>query len=228
MADDNDKHDAGSTPAKDQPANQGRRRFLTGSVSVIGAGGAALTALAFVKTWLPSARAKAIGAPVLFDVSKMERGQKVQVGWNKQPVDIVWRTDEQLKWLEAQDPRLRDPDSKEPQQPKYCQNMYRSIRKEWLVFVDICTHLGCVPDFEGAVKPEPWDPKWKGGYYCPCHHSRYDMSARVYQGVPAPLNMVVMPYHWVDDKHVMIGIDPPKDSPQLHGPLSGPLKGVAA
>ncbi|HEX5354475.1 MAG TPA: ubiquinol-cytochrome c reductase iron-sulfur subunit [Rhodanobacteraceae bacterium] len=208
--------------------NKGRRRFLTASTAVIGAGGLALTALPFVKTWLPSARAQAAGAPVTVDVSKLEPGQMLRVGWQKQPIDIINRSPEQLKWLKDQDPRLRDPDCRQPQQPKYCQNTYRSIRKEWLVFIDICTHLGCVPDFEGAIKPQPWDPEWKGGFYCPCHHSRYDLSARVYKGVPAPLNMVVMPYHWVDDTHIQIGVDPPKGSPQLNGPLEGPLKGAAA
>lgn len=201
----------------DESINKGRRRFLTTSTAVIGGAGLIITAIPFVKTWLPSARAEALGAPVLVDVSKLEPGQRLQVGWQEQPVDIINRTPEQLKWLAAQDPRLRDPDSKEPQQPKYCQNKYRSIKPEWLVFVDICTHLGCVPDFVGKVGPEPFDPEWKGGFYCPCHHSRYDMSARVYDGVPAPLNMVVMPYHWVDDTHVLIGVDPPTGSPQLKG-----------
>jgi ubiquinol-cytochrome c reductase iron-sulfur subunit len=201
----------------DESINKGRRRFLTASTAVIGGAGLVVTAIPFVETWLPSARAEAAGAPVLVDVSKVEPGQMLRVGWHKQPIDIINRTPDQLKWLDAQDPRLRDPDSREPQQPKYCQNKYRSIKPEWLVFVDICTHLGCVPDFVGKVGPEPFDPEWKGGFYCPCHHSRYDMSARVYQGVPAPLNMVVMPYHWVDDTHVLIGVDPPKGSPQLKG-----------
>lgn len=192
----------------DESINKGRRRFLTGSTAVIGAGGLALTALPFVKTWLPSARAEAAGAPVKVSLAKIEPGQRLAVLWQKQPVDIVNRSKTQLEWLPKQDPRLRDPDSKEPQQPKYCQNPWRSIKPEWLVFVNICTHLGCVPDYYGAVKAEPFDPEWKGGYYCPCHHSRYDIAARVYQGVPAPLNMVVMPYHFIDDTHIEIGVDP--------------------
>ncbi len=132
------------------------------------------------------------------NVGKLEPGQLLRVGWQKQPINIINRSPEQLKWLKAQDPRLVDPESKQPQPPKYCRNMYRSIRKDWLVYIDTCTHLGCVPDYYGAVKPELFDPAWKGGFFCPCHHSRYDMSARVYKDVPAPLNMVVMPYHWVD------------------------------
>lgn len=202
-----DEHD--NKGRSHEPVDAGRRRFLTGSATLIGGAGLIITAIPFVETWFPSARAEAAGAPVLVDISKVEPGQRLRVGWRKMPVDIVNRTSEQLKWLKAQDPRLLDPDSKQPQQPKYCQNMYRSIKPEWLVFVDICTHLGCVPDYYGAVKPEPFDPHWKGGYYCPCHHSRYDMSARVYKGVPAPLNMVVMPYHWVDDTHILIGVGPP-------------------
>ena len=135
-------------------------------------------------------------------------GWLVRYGWRSQPVFVVNRTPEQLQWLPKQDPRLRDPDSKESDQPKYCQNATRSIKPEWMVLIGICTHLGCVPDFKGEVKPEPFDPNWKGGFYCPCHHSRYDLAARVYQGVPAPLNMVVPPYHFVDDTHIQIGVDP--------------------
>ncbi|MGH8118568.1 MAG: ubiquinol-cytochrome c reductase iron-sulfur subunit [Rhodanobacteraceae bacterium] len=207
----------------DDKIDKSRRRFLTGSVSVIGAAGACIALIPFVETWLPSARAMAAGAPVPVDVGKVEPGQRLRVGWQKQPIDIVNRTPDLLKTLDEQDNRLRDPDSKELQQPKYCQNQYRSIRADWLVFIDICTHLGCVPDFFPEIKPEPWDPDWKGGYYCPCHHSRYDISARVFKDVPAPLNMVVMPYHWVDDTHLLIGVDPPDGSPQLKGALKGPL-----
>jgi ubiquinol-cytochrome c reductase iron-sulfur subunit len=216
----------------DENINKGRRRFLTASTAVIGGAGLIITAIPFVKTWFPSARAEAAGAPVLADVGKVEPGQRVRYGWQKQPIDIINRSPAQLATLDQQDDRLRDPESKASQQPKYCQNKYRSIRAEWLVFIDICTHLGCVPDYYGAIKPEPFDPEWKSGYYCPCHHSRYDVSARVFQDVPAPLNMVVMPYHWVDETHILIGVDPPKGSPQLQGALKGPLppapKGAAA
>lgn len=192
----------------DESINKGRRRFLTASTAVIGGAGLIITAIPFVETWLPSARAESVGAPVTVNLSKIEPGQRLTVKWQSQPVDVVNRTPEQLKWLPKEDPRLRDPESKQPQQPKYCQNPTRSIKPEWLVFVDICTHLGCIPDYKGAVKPEPFDPNWKGGYYCPCHHSRYDMAARVYDGVPAPLNMVVPPYHYVDNTHIQIGVDP--------------------
>ncbi|MES2404570.1 MAG: ubiquinol-cytochrome c reductase iron-sulfur subunit [Pseudomonadota bacterium] len=192
----------------DESINKGRRRFLTASTAVIGGAGLIITAIPFVETWLPSARAESAGAPVTVAIGKIEPGQMVRYGWRSQPVFVVNRTPEQLQWLPKQDTRLRDPDSKESDQPKYCQNATRSIKPEWMVLIGICTHLGCVPDYKGEVRPEPFDPNWKGGFYCPCHHSRYDLAARVYQGVPAPLNMVVPPYHFVDDTHIQIGVDP--------------------
>ena len=192
----------------DESINKGRRRFLTASTAVIGGAGLAITAIPFVETWLPSARAESAGAPVTIAIGKIEKGQMVRYGWRSQPVFVVNRTPEQLEWLPKQDPLLRDPKSNESEQPKYCQNATRSIKPEWMVLIGICTHLGCVPDYKGEVKPEPFDPNWKGGFYCPCHHSRYDIVARVYQGVPAPLNMVVPPYHFVDDTHIQIGVDP--------------------
>ena len=192
----------------DESINKGRRRFLTASTAVIGGAGLAITAIPFVETWLPSARAESAGAPVTIAIGKIEKGQMVRYGWRSQPVFVVNRTPEQLEWLPKQDPLLRDPQSKESEQPAYCQNGTRSIKPEWMVLIGICTHLGCVPDYKGEVKPEPFDPNWKGGFYCPCHHSRYDIAARVYQGVPAPLNMVVPPYHFVDDTHIQISFDP--------------------
>ena len=192
----------------DESINKGRRRFLTASTAVIGGAGLIITAIPFVEPWLPSARAEAAGAPVTVGIGKIEPGQMVRYGWQSQPVFVVNRTPEQLQWLPKQDSLLRDPGSKESVQPKYCQNATRSIKPEWLIVVGICTHLGCVPDYKGEVKPEPWDPEWKGGFYCPCHKSRYDMSARVYDGVPAPANLVVPPYHFIDDTHVQIGVGP--------------------
>jgi ubiquinol-cytochrome c reductase iron-sulfur subunit len=188
--------------------DKGRRRFLTASTAVIGGAGLIATAIPFVKTWFPSARAESAGAPVTVNIARIEKGQMVRHGWRGLPIFIVNRTRDQLKWLPAQDPRLRDPKSLEPQQPRYCQNGHRSIKPEWMVLIGICTHLGCVPDYKGEVKPEPFDPDWKGGFFCPCHHSRYDIAARVYDGVPAPLNMVVPPYHFIDDTHIQIGVDP--------------------
>ncbi len=191
--------------------NRGRRRFLTASTAVVGGVGVVAAAVPFVKSWQPSARARSAGAPVKADISKIEKGQMVTFPWRGLPVFVVNRSDKQLATLTSNDvtSRLRDPDSRETsQQPEYAQNPYRSIKKEWLVMIGICTHLGCVPDFEPKIGPEPFDPDWKSGFYCPCHKSRYDISGRVFQGVPAPLNMVIPPYHFIDDTHIQIGVGP--------------------
>ncbi|MBS0591110.1 MAG: ubiquinol-cytochrome c reductase iron-sulfur subunit [Proteobacteria bacterium] len=188
--------------------NKGRRRFLTGTTAVVGGIGAVFAATPFVKSWEPSERAKNAGAPVLQDISKIEPGQKVSVLWRGSPVWIVNRTKAMLDTLPGLKDRLRDPDSLASDQPKYAQNVDRSIKPEWLVMIGICTHLGCSPEFVPEIKPEPFDPDWKGGFFCPCHKSRYDISGRVFQGVPAPLNMVVPPYKFVDDSHILIGVNP--------------------
>jgi len=188
--------------------NQGRRRFLTGTTVVVGGIGAAFAVVPFVKSWEPSERAKNAGAPVLQDISKIEPGQKISVLWRGSPVWIVNRTKAMLDTLPQVDGRLRDPKSQVDQQPKYAQNETRSIKPEWLVMIGICTHLGCSPEFIPEIKPEPFDPEWKGGFFCPCHKSRYDIAGRVFQGVPAPANMVVPPYKFVDDTHILIGVNP--------------------
>ena len=191
--------------------DHGRRRFLTAATAVVGAVGIVSAAVPFIKSWEPSARAKAAGASVVQSLKKIELGQQLIVGWRSLPVFIVNRTPAQLAALPGQDARLVDPKSNGSsanQQPKYAQNETRSIKPEWLVMVGICTHLGCVPNYVGEMKPEPFDPNWQGGYYCPCHHSRYDMAGRVYQGVPAPKNMEIPPYHFIDDMTIQIGVDP--------------------
>ncbi|MGA9421882.1 MAG: ubiquinol-cytochrome c reductase iron-sulfur subunit [Rhodanobacteraceae bacterium] len=189
--------------------NKGRRRFLTATTSVVGGAGVVLAAVPFIKSWEPSARAKSLGAPVLADIAKIEPGQKVTFGWRGLPVFVVNRTKAQLATLPGQDSRLKDPNSDNTdQQPTYAKNEHRSIKPEWLVIIGICTHLGCVPDYRGEITPEPFDPNWKGGFFCPCHKSRYDIAARVYDGVPAPANMVVPPYHFVSDTQIQIGVDP--------------------
>ncbi|MGH8041674.1 MAG: ubiquinol-cytochrome c reductase iron-sulfur subunit [Rudaea sp.] len=189
----------------------GRRRFLTATTSVVGAVGVACAAVPFIKSWEPSARAESAGAPVLADISKIEPGQMVKFKWRGMPVFVVNRTQPQLAVLPSLDSRLKDPHSEETaQQPAYAKNETRSIKPEWLVMIGICTHLGCSPEYFGEVKPEPFDPDWKGGFFCPCHKSRYDIAGRVFDGVPAPLNMVIPPYHFVNDGLVQIGVDPPK------------------
>ncbi|MGA9340859.1 MAG: ubiquinol-cytochrome c reductase iron-sulfur subunit [Rhodanobacteraceae bacterium] len=190
--------------------DKGRRRFLTATTSVVGGAGVLLAAVPFIKSWEPSARAKSLGAPVMADISKIQAGQKVTFGWRGLPVFVVNRTQPQLAVLPSLDSRLKDPNSDETsQQPGYAKNVNRSIKPEWLIMIGICTHLGCVPDFFGEIKPEPFDPDWKGGFFCPCHKSRYDIAGRVFDGVPAPLNMVVPPYHFVTDTQIQIGVNPP-------------------
>lgn len=184
----------------------GRRKFLTAATTVIGGVGLGLASIPFVGSWLPSSKAQALGAPVEVDLTTIEAGQKITVAWRGQPIFIVHRTPKELGDLNSLDPQLRDPLSKEPQQPKYITEPYRSIKPEYLVVIGICTHLGCVPLFRptvGSVQPD-----WKGGFFCPCHGSKFDLAGRVYKGVPAPLNLVVPAYKFVNDKVLMIGENP--------------------
>ena len=192
-----------------QGVNPGRRRFLTATTVVVGGAGAAMAAIPFLKTLRPSARAEVAGAPVTADVSKIEPGQRLMVQWRGQPVWIIRRTPEMLAALASQDGRLRDPKSDNPdQQPEYARNEYRSVKPELLVLVGTCTHLGCSPTFRPEMIPEPFDSEWKGGFYCPCHNSRFDLAGRVYEGVPAPTNLAVPPYRFLDDNRVQIGVNP--------------------
>ncbi len=191
--------------------DHGRRRFLTATTAVVGGIGVVAAAVPFIKSWEPSARAKAAGAPVTQSLAKIEAGQMLTVAWRSKPIFIVNRTPAQLASLPKVDARLVDPKSdgsSADQQPKYAQNEARSIKPEWLVVIGICTHLGCVPDFFGEIKPQPFDPDWESGFYCPCHKSRYDIAGRVYSGVPAPKNLPVPPYHFIDDTTIQIGVDP--------------------
>ena len=189
--------------------NKDKRRFLIGATSLVGGVGAVAAAVPFVMSFWPSERAKAAGAPIEVDISKIEPGQKVTFAWRGLPVFVVNRTKPQLDSLAAVDSLLKDPKSENTdQQPDYAKNEYRSIKPEWLVVTGICTHLGCVPDYFPDLKPEPFDPQWKGGFFCPCHKSRYDMAGRVYDGVPAPANLAVPPYKFLDDTRILIGVNP--------------------
>ena len=183
-----------------------KRRFLIAATTVVGGVGAVYTAVPFLASWLPSERAKAAGAPVEADFSKLELGQMMRVQWRGKPVWVLKRTEEMLQALPTLDDRLRDPNSLEPQQPPYCQNQDRSIKPEILVMVGICTHLGCSPSFVPEAMPQPFDPEWKGGFHCPCHGSKFDLAGRVFKGVPAPLNMVVPPYKYISETQVMVGV----------------------
>lgn len=185
----------------------GRRRFLTAATTVVGGVGAAATVWPFVATFQPSAKARAAGAPVEVDVSKMEPGQRLTVEWRGKPVWIVRRTDEMLSSLEEVKGDLRDPASEKEQQPDYAQNDTRAIKPEYLVVIGICTHLGCSPTFRPEVAAADLGSDWKGGFFCPCHGSKFDLAGRVYAGVPAPLNLVIPPHSYVDDNRVLIGVD---------------------
>jgi len=156
----------------------------------------------------PSARAKALGAPVEVDISKMQLGEQLTVKWRGKPVWIVRRTKENISDLPSLDSQVVDPHSDMAQQPTYCQNEARSIKPEYLVMVGICTHLGCSPTYRPEMAPPDLGPDWKGGWLCPCHGSKYDLAGRVYKNVPAPKNMVVPAHHYVTDTQIVIGVDP--------------------
>jgi len=157
----------------------------------------------------PSLKAQAAGAPVDVDVSKLKVGQLMTVEWRGKPIWILRRNQEILDRMEELNDMLRDPHSEElSQQPTYAKNEYRSIKPEYMVMEGICTHLGCAPTFRPEIAPADLGAKWKGGFFCPCHGSRYDLSGRVYAGVPAPSNLKVPPYRFVTDTRIMIGVDP--------------------
>lgn len=195
------------------PVNQGRRRFLTATTAVVGAVGAGFVAVPFIKSWNPSARAKLAGAPVTADISALAEGQRLIMEWRGQPIWIVKRSKAILDALPTLDGHLRDPNSEnKDQQPAYITGELRSIKPEISVLVGLCTHLGCSPEMKAEIRPEPFDPEWKGGYFCPCHKSRFDMAGRVFEGVPAPTNLVVPPHHYENDTTIIIGVDPTSSS----------------
>lgn len=194
--------------AADIPENLQRRRFLTAATTVVGGVIVGLAVTPFIRSMEPSLLAKAAGAPIDVDVSKIEPGQLITVMWRSRPIWVLHRSPAQLKTL--QDPALiktlKDPDSKEPQQfGAPVVNWHRSLKPELFVAVAICTHLGCIPTYRPQVAPPDLGPSWVGGFFCPCHGSRYDLAARVIDGSPAPLNIPVPPYHYVSDTLVRVG-----------------------
>jgi ubiquinol-cytochrome c reductase iron-sulfur subunit len=186
----------------------GRRRFLTLTTTAVGGAGAAAWAWPFLASLKPSERAKALGAPVTVDISKLEPGQRLTQAWRGRPIWVLRRTPEMLAQLEAVPASdLRDPASQEPQQPGYAQNATRSIKPEILVMTGTCTHLGCSPTFKPEAPAPEIHANWKGGFFCPCHGSMFDLAGRVYSGVPAPLNIAVPPHRYLNDTTIVIGED---------------------
>ncbi len=190
----------------DHQVDRGKRRFLVAASVAVGGVGAAAVAVPFVASMLPSERAKAAGAPVEADIGKIEPGMLLAVEWRGKPVWVVNRTKEMLDQLSKHDAKLVDPKSEQPQQPDYCKNETRSIKPEYLVVVGICTHLGCSPTYRPEIGAAGPVADWPGGWLCPCHGSLYDLSARVFKDVPAPLNMVVPPHKYLTDTKIVIGI----------------------
>ena len=187
--------------------NKSRRTLLVGATAAVGAVGAGFVAVPFVKSWNPSEKAKAAGAPAKVDVSKIEPGAMLTAEWRGKPVYIARRTEETLALLPSLNIRLKDPENNnKAQQPAYADNINRSRKPDLIVLEGVCTHLGCAPKYFAEVKPEPFDAEWKGGFYCPCHGSRFDLSGRVYNGSPAADNLIVPPYSF-DGDTLIIGVD---------------------
>lgn len=188
--------------------NQGRRRFLSLATAGAGAVAAAGAATPFVASWFPSEKAKAAGSSVEVDISKIEAGQLVTIEWRGKPIFMLHRTEQQIKDLPSLDGSLADPASEAPQQPEYCQNPTRSIKPEMWVAVGVCTHLGCSPTYRPDVgAADLGGGSWKGGFFCPCHGSKFDLAGRVFSAVPAPTNLVIPPYKYLSDTVVLVGED---------------------
>ena len=185
-----------------------RRRILIVATSAAGAVVGVGVAAPFVASWFPSARALAAGAPVEGDFSKIEPGQQVTIAWRGKPVWLLHRTKDMLGRLPGNAPLLSDPDCKVPQQPKYIKAPDRAEKAQYFVCVGVCTHLGCTPNLKEQVAAADMGPTWPGGYYCPCHGSRFDLAGRVFQGSPAPKNLVIPPYHFKTETVVVVGEDP--------------------
>jgi ubiquinol-cytochrome c reductase iron-sulfur subunit len=195
--------------AEPEQIDGGRRHFLLVATTVTGLAGAAATAVPFLASWKPSARAQALGAPVEQDISKLEAGAVVKVNWRGQAIFIVRRTPEMLATLSSPEivKQLRDPGSEQSDQPEYAKNEGRSVKPEFLVLVGVCTHLGCAPLDRFQPQDAELGADWRGGFYCPCHGSKFDLAGRVFKDVPAPTNLRVPPYRFVNETVIQIGVD---------------------
>lgn len=184
-----------------------KRRFLLGATSVVGGIGIVASAIPFVMSFFPSERAKAAGAPVEVDIAKLEPGQKIDVEWRGKVVWLINRTPDMLASLPKVEPLLADPNSELPQQPPYAKNPTRSIKPAIFLAVGICTHLGCSPTYRRDVAPADLGADWLGGFFCPCHQSKFDLAGRIYKGMPAPSNLVIPPHRYLSDTRIVIGED---------------------
>lgn len=194
----------------DDSINTGRRYFLIASTAALSGVGVVGAVIPFVKAWTPSAKARALGAPIRVDIAKLRPGEILGPipAWRGQPVFVVYRAPESVELLSSDTADLADPDSDNADmQPEYARNAWRSRRPEIGVYVGLCTHLGCSPKYYGAVQPEAFDPDWQGGFFCPCHGSRFDLAGRVVKAVPAPDNLPVPPYFFETDDVIVIGED---------------------
>jgi len=191
-----------------EKSGMSRRHFLTVATSVTGTAGVVMAAVPFVMSFKPNARAQALGAPVQIDISKLEAGALVRVMWRGKPVWVLRRTQEMLQLMAGASAQLADPNSEVTgQQPDYARNELRSIKPEILVVLGVCTHLGCAPIERFDVAPEDLGSDWVGGFYCPCHGSKFDLSGRVYAGVPAPTNLQVPPHRYLGEDLILVGDD---------------------
>jgi len=186
------------------------RRNLIVATSAVGGVAALGAAVPFVASMWPSERARAAGAPVEVDISHMVPGELAVVEWRGKPVWVIRRTQEMLASLKTVEPRLSDPNSKASEQPKYAENEYRSAKPEFMVMEGVCTHLGCSPQMKPADAKAEMGADWAGGFYCPCHGSKFDLAGRVFRGAPAPVNLIVPPYEFVSDGTLVIGEDKEK------------------
>src|SRR5690625_485449 len=195
----------GDKARRQDGVNRGRRRLLTAATPVVGEAAAVAAAVPLVGSWNPSARARAAGAPVRADIGRLEPGQMVVVEWRGKPVYLLRRTQAALDSIDQLDDRLADPESERSSQPDYITGRYRSIKDELLVILGLCTHLGCAPSYRPEVGTVERD--WLGGFFCPCHGSKFDLAGRVYKNVPAPTNLEVPPHRYETDTVLVIGED---------------------
>lgn len=195
-----------SDSTQHQPSDPSKRRFLLATTGVVGGVAAAAVAVPFIGSLFPSAKAKAAGASVEIDISKLEAGQLIRSQYRGKTIWVMQRTPEMLAALPSVRADLADPDSLVEQQPDYCKNETRSIKPEILITEGVCTHLGCSPTLKGEMGGD-MGASWKGGFYCPCHGSKFDLSGRVFSGVPAPKNLNIPKHYYINDKLVLVGED---------------------